>query len=450
MYPNFNNKILKIAASQSRDNMLFGEDFAEKCKSAKNLELSAKEMRASTSSNSKNSKATPPKAGGNKRREGGTPITMAARHRASRQHTAEATLRERSTEAASTTTGSRREPDSIRGNLTHCGAALPWGPQCCQGSLQEKHVPENAIELMMAALSPSTIKQYNSTFSKWWTFCQGQQDKIYQPTIQDILEFLTQEFRSGSGYSTINTHRSALNALSEAGKNSEVERFMRGVFKSRPSFPRYEEIWDPHPVLLMLEKLHPLNSLDLKKLTIKLTLLLALCTAQRVQTLSKIRLPNIRSTEQGVKVTITDLIKTSAPKKMQPELTFPFFKEKPELCAATALLYYVDRTKTIRGDEELLILTTKKPHHPASTQSLSRWIKEGLKWSGINTDKFKGHSTRHAATSAALRAGSSIESIRNAAGWTQKSNTFCKFYNRPVPGNERIFADYISVLCSEK
>nr|CAI5836536.1 unnamed protein product [Callosobruchus analis] len=30
MYPNFNNKILKIAASQSRDNMLFGEDFGEK------------------------------------------------------------------------------------------------------------------------------------------------------------------------------------------------------------------------------------------------------------------------------------------------------------------------------------------------------------------------------------------------------------------------------------
>ncbi|VEN53039.1 unnamed protein product [Callosobruchus maculatus] len=71
MYPNFNNKILKIAASQSRDNMLFGEDFAEKCKSAKNLELSAKEMRASTSSNSKNSKGYASKSRWKQEKRGG-------------------------------------------------------------------------------------------------------------------------------------------------------------------------------------------------------------------------------------------------------------------------------------------------------------------------------------------------------------------------------------------
>nr|CAI5824616.1 unnamed protein product [Callosobruchus analis] len=71
-------------------------------------------MRATTSSNSKNPKGYASKAGGNKRREGGRPITMAARHRASRQHTPEATSRERNTEAASTTTRSKREPSSIR------------------------------------------------------------------------------------------------------------------------------------------------------------------------------------------------------------------------------------------------------------------------------------------------------------------------------------------------
>nr|CAI5856964.1 unnamed protein product [Callosobruchus analis] len=56
MYPNFNNKSLKIVASQSRDNVLFAKAFGEKCKSANNLELSAKEMRATNSSSSKNSK----------------------------------------------------------------------------------------------------------------------------------------------------------------------------------------------------------------------------------------------------------------------------------------------------------------------------------------------------------------------------------------------------------
>lgn len=51
---------------------------------------------------------------------------------------------------------------------------------------------------------------------------------------------------------------------------------------------------------------------------------------------------------------------------------------------------------------------------------------------GIDTDIFKGHSTRHAATSAAFKAGTSVEKIREAAGWSAKSNVFTKFYNRPV------------------
>lgn len=56
LYPNFNSKILKIAASQVRDTMLFGEDFGEKCKMAKALETSAKELKAPTASSSKNFK----------------------------------------------------------------------------------------------------------------------------------------------------------------------------------------------------------------------------------------------------------------------------------------------------------------------------------------------------------------------------------------------------------
>nr|CAH7742642.1 unnamed protein product [Callosobruchus chinensis] len=51
LYSNFNSKILKIAASQNRDTMLFRENFGEKCKSAKNLELSTKEVRATAFSN---------------------------------------------------------------------------------------------------------------------------------------------------------------------------------------------------------------------------------------------------------------------------------------------------------------------------------------------------------------------------------------------------------------
>ncbi|VEN56293.1 unnamed protein product, partial [Callosobruchus maculatus] len=89
------------------------------------------------------------------------------------------------------------------------------------------------------------------------------------------------------------------------------------------------------------------------------------------------------------------------------------------------------RPKRSREDSYLLI-TYKKPYHVASSQTLSRWIKKALQNSGIDISKFKGHSTRHAAVSAANRQGVSIETIRNAAGWTGKSDMFARFYNRPV------------------
>lgn len=54
--------------------------------------------------------------------------------------------------------------------------------------------------------------------------------------------------------------------------------------------------------------------------------------------------------------------------------------------------------------------------------------------------QFSAYSTRHAATSAAYRAGVSIELIRKAAGWTQKSSVLNHFYNRPVGLDSTVFA----------
>lgn len=65
-------------------------------------------------------------------------------------------------------------------------------------------------------------------------------------------------------------------------------------------------------------------------------------------------------------------------------------------------------------------------------QSIGRWIKEVLAESGIDIRKFKAHSTRHAASSAALRERVSIDTIRKSAGWSEKSQCFAKFYNRPI------------------
>ncbi|CAH1976766.1 unnamed protein product [Acanthoscelides obtectus] len=161
-------------------------------------------------------------------------------------------------------------------------------------------------------------------------------------------------------------------------------------------------------------------------------MLFALGTAQRLQTFSKIKIDNIYQRTDFIEILIPDILKTSGPGRIQPRPRLPFFRETPELCLSSTLIEYLSRSQNIRNNIRELFLTIKKPYHPASTQTLSRWLKKILGLAGINTGTFSGYSTRHAAVSAAYRSGTNIETIRATVGWSERSNVFFKFYNRPL------------------
>lgn len=304
---------------------------------------------------------------------------------------------------------------------------------------------------MIASISKSTFNQYNSCYKKWWLFCRTHQLDPHEYNFSAVMGYLYELHNSEVSYSTLNCHRAAL-ALIFTFNNKEqtiLKRFMKGTFNIKPPTPRYSETWDPNPVLTYLEKLFPLESLSLENLTLKLVTLMILVSGHRVQTLSKISLKNIRITPQRVEVRISDKIKTSGPRRLQPFLIFPFFKEKPGLCIGSTIINYIEKTQCLRptGCSELL-LTYRKPHHTASTQSISRWIKIVLERSGIDTSIFSSHSTRHAVTSAAYRAGLNIDEIRNTVGWTKSSQAFNTFYNRPLARDPETFANTILNKCA--
>lgn len=72
-----------------------------------------------------------------------------------------------------------------------------------------------------------------------------------------------------------------------------------------------------------------------------------------------------------------------------------------------------------------------KPHKAVSRDTIGRWVKTVLSSAGIDTKKFKPHSTRAAAVSEASNASVSLDEILSTAGWSSES-TFAKFYNKPV------------------
>ena len=65
------------------------------------------------------------------------------------------------------------------------------------------------------------------------------------PPVKDVLEFLQELYERGLGYSCPNIARSALSSFIvldgnvTVGNHPLVQRFLKGVFQTRPAFPRY-------------------------------------------------------------------------------------------------------------------------------------------------------------------------------------------------------------------
>lgn len=321
---------------------------------------------------------------------------------------------------------------------------FPGGRKIIGEAFKDRLVPPSAIPALLASLSEATIKQYSYSLRSWWYFCSRHRIPLYAPSASQTLEFLAQELPNISSYSSLNTLRSAISLIShnEIGNHPLIKRFCKGVASLKPPRPRYDFVWDPAPVITKLASIYPYDSVPLRVITKKLILLLALGTGHRAQTLASMRLSQI-SLEDKLTIRIPDRIKTSAPGRPQPYFCFSRFNSHESLCIVRLMEQYISITQELRPPTcDSLFISLAKPFKPVTAQTVSRWIKQGLKECGVNTSVFSAHSTRHASTSRAAEKGVSLELIKRAAGWSGESQVFAKFYNRPIVNLED-FSDAI-------
>ena len=132
-------------------------------------------------------------------------------------------------------------------------------------------------------------------------------------------------------YSAINTARSALSTVifpaegGTFGNHPLVTRFLKVVFTVRLSLPGYQEIWDVSTVLSYLKTLHPPENLSLQLLTLNTTMLLALLSGQRCQTIHALDVSHLTLTGENCIFYIQKLLKTSRPGKHLGRLEFMVF-----------------------------------------------------------------------------------------------------------------------------
>ena len=153
------------------------------------------------------------------------------------------------------------------------------------------------------------------------------------------------------------------------------------------------------------------ESLSLKQVTLKLTMLMALTSAGRSSDIHGLDLKFRKFTPQGVEFTIAKLTKTrkSGPPK---QILFPAFQSYRVLCPIACLRHYEKITGELRDtgmNTNPLFIAHCKPHKPVTSSTIARWLKEIMKEAGLDTSIFKAHSCRGAAVSAAKDHGVAVE-----------------------------------------
>ena len=91
---------------------------------------------------------------------------------------------------------------------------------------------------------------------------------IFSNRVQNVLDFLSKLFSDGHSYSQINTASSALSGIITinkvpCGKHPDVKRFVKGIFELRPTFPKYNMIWDVKKVFSYFRNLPVISDLTL-------------------------------------------------------------------------------------------------------------------------------------------------------------------------------------------
>ena len=187
---------------------------------------------------------------------------------------------------------------------------------CVVQQLDAKGVSKDAAELIQASWRKGTQKSYATAWGKWCGWCDRRETDPVSAPMKYLLDFITEEFKNGKQYSTLNTYRSAISAThvgysgTPAGQHPLVCRLLQGIFNSRPPMPKNVTLWDVEIALKHAESIFPLEELSLKQISERTAMLLALANADRVSDLHSLDLKFRCYRYGGVSFIIPVLTKT--------------------------------------------------------------------------------------------------------------------------------------------
>lgn len=318
-------------------------------------------------------------------------------------------------------------------------------------------LPSAVVSTIQSARAPSTVKAYRSRWQLFATWCQ---DKGLNPSscsVGGVLEFLQGLLDSGRSASTLGVFASAITAGHQgfgrfsARSHPLVKRFLKGACRLRPPPRQVVPPWDLQTVLDGLEgpPFEPLEKTDIRFLSFKTALLLALSSAKRVGDLCALSVhPSCISFSQD-----GGLVHLWPNPAFHPKVITSDFRSRvirirslgaPAgssvederqrlLCPVRALRCYIERTASFRTTDQLFVGFGSRGHGaPLSSQRLAHWVRGGIAaaYEARNCPPpavIRAHSTRGVSTSVAMCRGVTVGDICQAASWSSVS-TFVRSY----------------------
>ena len=217
-----------------------------------------------------------------------------------------------------------------------------------QSFRSQQNLSDDTLKLVMSSWSKGTCKQYSPHIHRWVAYCEAKGLDPYTADFGVGAEFLTQYFHSSPvDYSSLNTARSALSAILQPvngitfGNHPLITRLLRGIFKERPSLPKYTVTYDVNLVFIFLKSLPALEHRSLEILTKTTAILLCLLSGQRSQTLSALSLDHVFTDGKKYIFYIPTLMKQSRPRFHPQPLEFILYTIDPMLCPVKHLDMYI-------------------------------------------------------------------------------------------------------------
>ncbi|KAN0025784.1 hypothetical protein ACTFIU_000047 [Dictyostelium citrinum] len=300
-------------------------------------------------------------------------------------------------------------------------------------------------ELYMSSWQPSTLKVYDSNYSRFFSFCLKNSLDPSNITLVVFMDYLTYLFKLKPplAYSTINSHRSMLNQLlflknqTDIAHDPFITRIMTGIHKLRPSSAKYNEIWDANLVFRYLSTINIYPKFTYSSLLHKTLVLCKMFGLARSSDLVKWSFNVLKVTADSIKGPVINAKEQRNTKSSDISILELTSLEDANLsvCPVRHLATYLRSSSKKRNAKSGDSVFIHADGTPLQVDDINKVVISTLSKSGIDVSKFKSHSTRSAMASLLLSNNVPFHVVKKMGRW-KSNDTVDTFYDKKIIGEK--------------